>query len=133
MEHINILLVDDEEDFITTLSERLSLRGFKTDTAFDGEAALHFLDKNEVDIVVLDLKMPGMTGMEVLRKIRENNQRVMIIIQTGHGTDKEEEETAQLGVSSFLRKPVDIEGLITCLKDAAASLQNEDEEEREKS
>lgn len=127
MEDIHILLVDDEEDFVTTLAERLSLRGFNTDTAFDGEAALHFLDDNEIDIVVLDLKMPGMMGMEVLRKIREKDLRVMVIIQTGHGTDKEEEETAQLGVSSFLRKPVDIEALITCLKDAATSLQNEDE------
>lgn len=131
MENIKILLVDDEEDFITTLSERLSLRGFKNNTAFDGESALQFLDDNRVDIIVLDLKMPGMDGMKVLQKIRENYQKVMVIMQTGHGTSKEEEETAQLGVSSFLRKPVDIEVLISSLKDAAASLQSKAEEEGE--
>ncbi len=128
MENIKILLIDDEEEFVTTLSERLLLRGFKTYTAFNGETALGFLEENEVDIIVLDLKMPGMDGMEVLRKIRETDQRVMVIIQTGHGTDKEKEEIAQLEVSSFLRKPVDIEELIVSLQDAAAALQNVTEE-----
>jgi DNA-binding NtrC family response regulator len=125
LENIKILLVDDEQDFITTLSERLFLRGFANSTAFDGEKALQFLGHNKVDIIVLDLKMPGMGGMEVLQKIRGNNQRVKVIVQTGHGTDKEEEEISQLGVISFLRKPVDIEVLIVSLQDAAASLQNE--------
>ena len=129
MENIKILLVDDEQDFITTLSERLFLRGFKTNTAFDGESALQFLEENEVDIIVLDLKMPGMGGMEVLQKIREHDQRVRVIIQTGHGTTKEEGETGQLGVVSFIRKPVDIEVLISSLQEAAVSLQNEATEE----
>lgn len=124
MEDLKILLVDDEEDFIATLSERLSLRGYDNSTALDGSQALEFLESNPVDIIVLDLKMPGMDGIEVLRKIRENDQRVMVIIQTGHGTDKEEEEIAQLGASSFLRKPVDIEALIGALQEAATALRN---------
>ena len=131
MENIKILLVDDEEDFITTLSERLSLRGFDNHTAFDGTAALQFLEDHQIDIIVLDLKMPGMGGMEVLQKIREHDERVRVIIQTGHGTTKEEEETGQLGVASFIRKPVDIEVLISSLQEAAVSLQNEATEEGE--
>nr|MBF0222453.1 response regulator [Desulfobulbaceae bacterium] len=133
MENIEILLVDDEKDFISTLSERLSLRGYEVSTAFDGEEALQFLGVNKVDIIVLDLKMPGMDGMEVLRKIREDDQKVRVIIQTGHGTDKEEDEIGQLGVSAFLRKPVDIEVLIGSLQDAAESLQNDVEEDRRNS
>lgn len=119
MKNMHILLVDDEEGFITTLSERLSLRGFDNTAVLNGYLALEHCKAQQTDIVVLDLKMPGMNGMEVLRELQKINKEARIIIQSGHVTDKEEEEAAQLGATTFLRKPVDIDLLIDAIKEAA--------------
>jgi DNA-binding response OmpR family regulator len=115
---IKILLVDDEEDFIRTLSERLDLRDLASDTAFDGEQALRFVGHQEPDVMVLDLKMPGIDGMEVLRRVRRNFPQIQVIIQTGHGNDLDEAEARRLGVFDYLKKPVDIELLIERIKAA---------------
>ncbi len=115
---INILLVDDEVDYIKTLSERLAIRGYENRVAHDGEGALQKIAQERPDIVILDLKMPGMNGMEVLRKINESPEKILVIIVSGHGTDREEEEAEQLGVHSFMKKPVDIDVLIENVQDA---------------
>lgn len=115
---IKILLVDDEEDFIRTLSERLDLRDLASDTAFDGEQALRFVGHQEPDVMILDLKMPGIDGMEVLRRVRRNFPQIQVIIQTGHGNDLDEAEARRLGVFDYLKKPVDIELLIERIKAA---------------
>lgn len=111
-DEIKILLVDDEEDFIRTLSERLDLRDLASDTAFDGEQALRLVDHQEPDVMVLDLKMPGINGMDVLRRCRRNFPQIQVIIQTGHGNDLDEAEARRLGVFDYLKKPVDIDLLI---------------------
>lgn len=92
MEKFKVLLVDDEEEFVKALSERLQMRGLGSDLAFDGEQALQIVKDQEPDVMVLDLKMPGIDGMEVLRRVRKAYPQVQVIILTGHGTEKDAEE-----------------------------------------
>jgi DNA-binding NtrC family response regulator len=120
MEDIKILLVDDEEDFVRTLSERLGLRDLSSQVALGGFEAMREMDDSEPDVMVLDLKMPGIDGMEVLRQVRKNFPAIQVIIQTGHGSDREEAEAWRLGVFDYLKKPVDIELLAERIR--AASL-----------
>jgi DNA-binding NtrC family response regulator len=117
---IKVLLVDDEVEFVTTLAERLRLRELKVDTVFDGTQALAFIAKTEPDVIVLDLKMPGLHGIEVLREIKKTRPKVQVIILTGHGTDRDEEEARQLGGFDFLRKPAEIDLLVRKIKEAFA-------------
>lgn len=112
MEDIRILLVDDEEEFVKALSERLSLRDLSSRTAFDGEQAIEFVDDNAPDIMVLDLQMPGTGGLEVLRLVKKRYPEIQVIILTGHGNDLDEAEARSIGIFDYLRKPVDIEVLV---------------------
>ena len=126
MSDIKIMLVDDEEDFIRTLSERLEIRDLKKNTAFDGEQAIKIVSDEEPDIMILDLKMPGIDGMEVLRRVRKAYPNIRVIIQTGHGNDLDESEARQLGVFDYLKKPVDIELLVERIKAAARRMRQKD-------
>jgi DNA-binding NtrC family response regulator len=118
MGDIKILLVDDEENFIRTISERLDLRDLTSQTAFNGQQALGHVDNQEPDVMVLDLRMPGIDGMEVLRQVRKSYPEIQVIIQTGHGNDLDEAEARRLGVFDYLKKPVDIELLVDRIKAA---------------
>ncbi|MEW6501348.1 MAG: response regulator [Thermodesulfobacteriota bacterium] len=118
MEEIKILLVDDEEDFVNTLAERLNLRDLASETALNGEAALEFVGDRLPDIMVLDLKMPGINGMEVLRRVKQFYPQIQVIILTGHGNDLDEAEARQIGVFDYLKKPVDIELLVERIRAA---------------
>lgn len=118
MADVKILLVDDEEDFITSMAERLEMRDLKSQTAFDGQEALSLVSDEKPDVMILDLKMPGIDGMEVLRRVKLNYPDVQVIIQTGHGNDLDEAEARRLGVFDYLRKPVDIELLIDRIRAA---------------
>ena len=122
MADIRVLLVDDEEDFVRTLSERLELRDLNSNTAFDGEEAIKLVGDKEPDIIILDLKMPGIDGMEVLRRVRKAYPHIQVIIQTGHGNDMDEAEARELGVFDYLKKPVDIELLVERIKAAAKAM-----------
>lgn len=115
---IKVLLVDDEEAFVDTLAQRLKMRELLVDVVYDGEQALSFIKKTEPDVIVLDLKMPGLHGIEVLREIKKVKQRIQVIILTGHGTEKDEAEAKQLGGFDFLRKPADIDLLVAKIKEA---------------
>ncbi|MCW8805995.1 MAG: response regulator, partial [Ignavibacteriaceae bacterium] len=84
----------------------------------DGEQALKKMDDDLPDVVVLDLKMPGMDGMEVLRRIRKAYPKVQVIMLTGHGSDKDEEEARKLGAFEYLQKPVEIDALMKKVKKA---------------
>ena len=118
MEKIKILLVDDEKEFVETLSERIRMRDHDSEVALNGEQALKKIDDDLPDVVVLDLKMPGMDGMEVLRRIRKAYPKVQVIMLTGHGSEKDEEEARKLGVFEYLQKPIDIETLMKKVKKA---------------
>lgn len=110
-EGITVLLVDDEVAFTHTLAQRLMMRDLRVIVAHDGKQALSKTQKEEPDVIVLDLNMPGMHGMDVLREIKKVCPDTQVIILTGHGTDKDEEEATKLGGFGFLNKPTDIETL----------------------
>ena len=118
MKDFKVLLVDDEQEFIETLSERLEMRDMEAKLALDGEQALAAVQDDEPDVILLDLKMPGMDGMEVLRRIKKAYPHVQVVMLTGHGTDKDEEQALRLGAYAYLQKPVDLERLVTTLRDA---------------
>jgi DNA-binding NtrC family response regulator len=112
-------MVDDEEDFVKALAERMKMRDLDSNVALNGEEALQLLQEDQVpDVMVLDLKMPGIDGMEVLRRVRQAYPQVQVIILTGHGTERDEEEAKRLGAFAYLQKPVELEKLIQTLKDA---------------
>jgi CheY-like chemotaxis protein len=113
-----VLLVDDEQEFVHALSERLQTRQMRPAIAYDGEQALAMVADDEPEVMVLDLKMPGIDGMEVLRRVKRTNPRCEVIILTGHGSDREEVLAAELGAFAYLRKPVDIEVLTDTMKAA---------------
>lgn len=115
---IKVLLVDDEVEFVNTLAQRLKMRDLLVDTVYDGPQALDFIRKIEPDVIVLDLKMPGLHGIEVLREIKKTRSEIQVIILTGHGTDKDEEEARKLGGFDFLHKPADLDLLLAKIKEA---------------
>lgn len=115
---IKVLLVDDEVTFVETLAKRLRMRELIVDAVYDGEQALSFIKKIEPDVIVLDLKMPGLHGMDVLREIKKSKRDIQVIILTGHGTEKDEEEARKLGGFDFLRKPAKIDLLVAKIKEA---------------
>lgn len=114
-EDIKILLVDDEKQFVDTLSERLAMRGFAARVAYDGPEALSAVEQ-PTDVIVLDLRMPGMDGFEVLRNVKKSNPQVQVIILTGHGGDAEEQTAYRMGAYNFLRKPMDIDELLSSIR-----------------
>ncbi|MDY6910470.1 MAG: response regulator [Thermodesulfobacteriota bacterium] len=119
MKEFKVLMVDDEEDFVKALAERMKMRDLDSNVALNGEEALQLLQEDQVpDVMVLDLKMPGIDGMEVLRRVRQAYPQVQVIILTGHGTERDEEEAKRLGAFAYLQKPVELEKLIQTLKDA---------------
>lgn len=110
-EHIRILLVDDEKQFVDTLAQRMVMRGYAPRVVYSGEEALAAL-REPTDVVVLDLRMAGMDGFEVLNSVTKSNPTVKIIILTGHGAEAEEQTAFRMGAYNFLRKPVDIDELL---------------------
>lgn len=118
MKEFKVLMVDDEEDFVQTLAERMKMRDLSPDLALSGEQALQAVKADVPDVMVLDLKMPGIDGMEVLRRVREAYPMVQVVILTGHGSEKDEAEAKRLGAFAYLQKPVDMEKLIRTLRDA---------------
>lgn len=118
-----VLLVDDEKQFVQTLSERLQLRNMGTAVAYDGESALSLIAADEPEVMILDLMMPGIDGIEVLRQVKRSRPAVEVIILTGHGSEADRETCMQLGAFAYLHKPVDIEVLSQTLKDANARIQ----------
>ncbi len=116
MKEFKVLMVDDEEDFVKTLAERMKMRDLDSEVALNGEQALQIVDDQIPDVMVLDLKMPGIEGMEVLRRVRKAYPQVQVVILTGHGSEKDEAEARRLGAYDYLQKPVDIEKLIQTLK-----------------
>ena len=115
-----ILLVDDEREFVETLSERLLMRNMDASVVYDGEQALELLQKEVPEIMVLDLMMPGIDGMEVLRRVKESHPQVEVIMLTGHGSEKDRKACKEAGAFEYLQKPVDIEDLSLVMRKAAA-------------
>jgi len=115
---MKVLLVDDEEEFVKTLAERIEMREVKSKIALNGEEALKTMDEDLPDVMVLDLKMPGIDGLEVLRRAKKAYPGVQIIMLTGHGSEKDEKEARRLGVFEYLQKPVEFEKLMRTITKA---------------
>jgi two-component system, OmpR family, response regulator CpxR len=113
-----LLIVDDERQFVQTLSERLRLREIGSVIAYDGESALSMIKEEEPDVMILDLKMPGIDGIEVLKRVKQTNPRIEVIILTGHGSEADREMCMQLGAFAYLQKPVDVNVLSETIKRA---------------
>ncbi len=118
-----ILLVDDEREFVQTLSERLLMRDMGSAVAYDGESALEVAREDEPDVMILDLKMPGIDGIEVLRRVKSTQPEIEVIILTGHGSEADEKLCMQLGAFAYLQKPVDVEELSATIKRANEKIQ----------
>lgn len=113
-----VLLVDDEEDFLATLAERLETRGLKVSTASNGENALASIEAEVYDLVVLDLAMPGLDGLETLKRIKARQPDAEIIMLSGQGSIRTSIEAMKLGACDFLQKPVDIGELMNKISEA---------------
>jgi CheY-like chemotaxis protein len=113
-----VLLVDDEREFVQTLSERLLMRDMGSAVAYDGESALSLISEDEPEVMILDLKMPGIDGIEVLRRVKQTRPEIEVIILTGHGSQADRKTCLELGAFAYLQKPVDIDLLTETLKKA---------------
>ena len=122
MAEYRVLLVDDEEEFVSALSERLMLRNIEVDSALNGEEALARLVEKEFEVVILDVLMPGLGGLEVLRQIKSTYPNTQVILLTGHGSTREGIEGMRLGAFDYLIKPVDIEEMLEKMKEAAKTV-----------
>lgn len=117
-----VLIVDDEKDFVEMFSLRLTAEGEKVSTAYSGKAALAALADTaaDVDVVVLDIRMPGMDGIETLREIKARHPLVEVILLTGHGSTETAVEGMKLGAFDYLMKPADFEDIKQKLEKAKA-------------
>lgn len=118
MQAVTVLLVDDELDFARTLAMRLKAAGFKTETAGGGPEALEKLDKSAYDVILLDLGMPDMDGLEVLAKVKQRNVHQEVVVLTAKGTEARAIEAMRQGAYDFLVKPPEIESLSPKLREA---------------
>ncbi|MBU1610931.1 MAG: response regulator [Proteobacteria bacterium] len=115
MQEYKILVVDDETDFVQSLTDRLEMRKMKADVAFNGEDALQKIADDEPEVMVLDLKMPGMDGLEVLQRVKNAYPTTQVIILTGHGSDDSREKARKMGAYAYLEKPVEMDTLMATI------------------
>jgi len=115
---ISVLLVDDEETFVQTLAKRLTLRRMQVETANSGGQALEQVRERPVDVVVVDMKMPDMNGIEVTRAIKREQPLVEVILLTGHASLEASVEGMEVGAFDYLLKPVAIDELVYKIEDA---------------
>lgn len=118
MDTFNVLLVDDEEEFLETLVKRMKKRNVNATGVKSGEEALELLDQHPVDVVVLDVRMPGMDGIEALKEIKRRHPLIEVIMLTGHASVEVAVQGMELGAFDYLMKPIDIDELLYKLEDA---------------
>ena len=116
-----VLIVDDEEELVSALVERLNLRGFAATGVTTGEAALASIESEPCDVVLLDVKMPGLGGLEVIRRIKRDRPTLEVILLTGHGSPTIAEEGLRAGAYDYLMKPVKIDELVRILRAAGST------------
>ena len=115
-----VLLIDDEVEFLANLSERMELRGMNVITAENADSAVSALDNNDFDAIVLDLQMPDMNGIELLKIIKKSHPEAQVILLTGHATLDAGIQAMKLGAMDFMEKPADIDSLSEKIKKAQA-------------
>jgi DNA-binding NtrC family response regulator len=130
MASVRILIVDDEDELVSALVERLNLRGFQAEGVTTGAQALTRLSDKPFDVVLLDVKMPELGGLEVIKRIKERRPNLEVILLTGHSSAQDAEKAKMLGAFDYLLKPVKIDDLIRILLLAGA--QREERESRQR-
>jgi DNA-binding NtrC family response regulator len=118
MDGFNVLLVDDESEFLDTLVKRIKKRNVNAHGVASGEEALAFLNQQPVDVVVLDVRMPGMDGIQALREIKQRYPLIEVIMLTGHASLEVAIEGMELGAFDYMMKPIEIDELLYKLQDA---------------
>ena len=121
MAKATVLLVDDEEDFTATLAERLETRGLDVDVSSNGPDAIERVRDKTYDALVLDLAMPGMDGIETMKRLLSENPDLQVILLTGQGTLRKGVEAMSSGAMEFLEKPADIDSLLEQIEKARAT------------
>ncbi len=116
-----VLLVDDQEEYLEVMAERMKSRGLDVEIAKDGSTALELAEAHSFDIVMLDMQMPGMDGIETLRRLQKKNADLEVILVTGFGSVEKGVTAMKLGARDFIQKPVDIEKLVAKAKEARDS------------
>jgi len=115
---IRVLLIDDETVFVDRLAGVLTRRGMEVQSVNDGLNALNLLTNELYDVLVLDLRMPGMDGVELLKAIRERDVQTPVIVLTGHVSIKQLSEAVKEGVAEVVLKPCRIDTLVSCIENA---------------
>lgn len=120
LQGFSVLIVDDEEDFAATLASRLELRGMRAACAHSGEQGLERMAKGLPDILLLDMRMPGLSGVDVLRALRgeqgpPGGRELPVIIVTGHCSEEDAAKAAELGIAAYHSKPVDMDELLAAM------------------
>lgn len=124
----NVLLVDDEVPFVETMTKRLTKRNLDITAAFSGDEALKRLDaQGNLEVVILDVKMPGMDGVETLKEIKKKHPLVEVIMLTGHATVESAIDGMRMGAFDYLMKPCDMDHLIGKVGEAAAKKRQHEE------
>ena len=118
MRNESIILVDDSPDILTNFSEYLVEKGWEVDTTLEGAASISMMEKKQYDIVITDLKMPGIDGMDILKYVKENSPESICIILTGYGTIKNAVEAIKLGAFDYLTKPVKLDEILISIERA---------------
>jgi len=118
LDEFKVLLVDDESDFLDTLIKRLKKRHVQVSGAGSGEESLEWLHQQEADVVVLDVRMPGMGGIETLKEIKKRYPLVEVIMLTGHANLEVAVEGMEAGAFDYLMKPINVDELLIKLQDA---------------
>jgi DNA-binding NtrC family response regulator len=124
---VNILLVDDEKDFVEMLSLRLTEYGNNVTPAYSGRECLEKLKDNNIDVIVLDIKMPEMDGMETLKEIKSRYPLVEVIMLTGHGTIETAVDGMKIGAFDYILKPANLEDLLDKITEAKKSKKAQEE------
>lgn len=119
-EPLHVLIVDDEYELVSALEERLNLRGFVAHGVTTGTAALEYVARTPCDVVLLDVKMPGLGGIDVMKRIKQERPNLAVILLTGHGSTQDAERGMELGAHSYVMKPAKIDDIVRLLFDAAA-------------
>jgi two-component system response regulator CpxR len=118
VQKLRILIVDDEEELVHALVERLQLRGMDAHGVVTGKEALERIRSETFDVVLLDVKMPALGGMKVIREIKDQQPGLQVIMLTGHSSARDAERGRQLGAFEYLQKPVNIDNLCKILRAA---------------